>query len=96
MWFHRVLSSVVQKMVSGAWSYNLTMVSYLDGSRTQRIGPNTELELDQTIWVQLSTAGLDHSLVSVVTDSCWATSHPQPDSSPRYDLLQHGWGLVLV
>ncbi|KAK7899449.1 hypothetical protein WMY93_020302 [Mugilogobius chulae] len=83
-------SSVVQKIISGAWSYNLSMKSYLDPSLSQPILPQTQLQLDQTIWVQLSTSGLDHSLISVVTDSCWATSQPQPDSTPKYDLLEHG------
>ncbi|XP_072288560.1 zona pellucida sperm-binding protein 2-like [Eucyclogobius newberryi] len=83
-------SSVVQKIVSGAWSYNLSMKSYLDWARTRPILPETELQLDQTIWVQLDTSGLDHSLITLVTDSCWATSNSQSDSTPKYELVQHG------
>ncbi|XP_055081039.1 uncharacterized protein LOC129456634 [Periophthalmus magnuspinnatus] len=83
-------SSVVQTIVSGVWSYNLTMKAYLDWSRTLPILPETILHLDQTVWVQLNTSGLDYTLVSVVTESCWATRNPQPNSTPRYDLVIHG------
>uniref|UniRef100_A0AAV2MLV1 ZP domain-containing protein n=1 Tax=Knipowitschia caucasica TaxID=637954 RepID=A0AAV2MLV1_KNICA len=83
-------SSVVQQLVSGSWSYNLTMKSFLDSAHTRPVLPQTDLGLDQTVWVQLSAAGLNPSLVSIVVDSCWATSHPQSNSTPKYDLVQQG------
>ncbi|KAK2863433.1 hypothetical protein Q5P01_002966 [Channa striata] len=69
-------SSVIVHVTSGAWSYTLTMKAYTDAKRTQAVEPSTEVQLDQRIWVELKTDGLDGSLVAVVTDSCWATSEP--------------------
>uniref|UniRef100_A0A669CMI4 ZP domain-containing protein n=1 Tax=Oreochromis niloticus TaxID=8128 RepID=A0A669CMI4_ORENI len=51
---------------------------------------STEVQLNQEIWVELKTDGLDGDMVVVVTDSCWATDQPSPDSTPRYDLIING------
>ncbi|XP_067380906.1 alpha-tectorin-like isoform X2 [Channa argus] len=83
-------SSVIQHITSGAWSYSLTMNVYNDAERTQAVDPSTAVQLDQRIWVELKTDGLDDSLVVVVTDSCWATSEPSPNGSLRYDLIING------
>ncbi|XP_067381086.1 alpha-tectorin-like [Channa argus] len=83
-------SSVIQHITSGAWSYTLTMKAYTNAKRTQAVEPSTEVQLDQRIWVELKTDGLDDSLVAVVTDSCWATSEPSPSGSLRYDLIING------
>ncbi|XP_072296268.1 pancreatic secretory granule membrane major glycoprotein GP2-like [Eucyclogobius newberryi] len=83
-------SSVVQTITSGTWQYNLTMKSYLDKGRTQPIASETELKLNQPIWVELSTEGLDQNLVSIVVQSSWATSHQLSTSKPRYDLVKNG------
>ncbi|XP_029025558.1 alpha-tectorin-like [Betta splendens] len=83
-------NSVVQHITSGAWSYTLTMTSYTDTARTQALSPSSEVVLDQRIWVELKTDGLDGSVVAVVTDSCWATSDSSPSGSLRYDLIVNG------
>lgn len=51
---------------------------------------STEIQLNQKVWLQLKTEGLDGDLVAIVTDSCWATTQPSTDSSPRYDLVIAG------
>ncbi|KAJ0056788.1 hypothetical protein NL108_017645 [Boleophthalmus pectinirostris] len=83
-------SSVVQTIVSGLWSYNLTMKAYLDSDLIDPIVPTTELQLDQPIWVELSAEELDQDLVSIVTDSCWGTSQQPSNSTPQYKLIQNG------
>lgn len=83
-------STVVQKIVSGIWNYTLMMNAYTDSRRTNLVGPSTELELDQKIWVELKTEDLDDSMVTIVTRSCWATSSPSPNSTLRYDLVMSG------
>uniref|UniRef100_A0A3B3IN35 ZP domain-containing protein n=1 Tax=Oryzias latipes TaxID=8090 RepID=A0A3B3IN35_ORYLA len=75
---------------SGEWHYNLTMKAYSDAAQTQLLGPNSDVRLNQKIWIVLETNGLDEEVVSVVTDSCWATSGNSPSSSPRYDLITDG------
>ncbi|XP_059211820.1 alpha-tectorin-like [Centropristis striata] len=82
-------SSVVETIVSGIWNYTLNMSAYTDPGLMERIGPNTEIRLDQKIWVELKTTGLDEKLLAIVTDSCWATNLPSPDG-PRYDLIKKG------
>uniref|UniRef100_UPI003AACD90B uromodulin-like n=1 Tax=Centroberyx gerrardi TaxID=166262 RepID=UPI003AACD90B len=66
------------------------MNAYLDSYRTQAITSSTEINLDQTIWVELSTDGLDDNAVAVVTDSCWATNEASSSGSLRYDLITSG------
>lgn len=82
--------SVIQHITSGVWDYTLTMQSFTDPGRTQAVESNTEVQLNQKIWVELKTDGLDGDVVVVVTDSCWATNQPSPDSTPRYDLIING------
>ncbi|XP_053185054.1 uncharacterized protein LOC128368290 [Scomber japonicus] len=83
-------SSVTQTIVSGAWTYTLTMNAFTDASRTQAVSSSTEILLDQTVWVELKTAGLDDTLVAVVTDSCWATNDKSPTAKLKYDLIKSG------
>ncbi|XP_078139755.1 uromodulin-like [Centroberyx gerrardi] len=83
-------SSVSEVIESGEWIYTLTMNAYLDSDRTQAITSSTEINLDQTIWVELSTDGLDDNAVAVVTDSCWATNEASSSGSLRYDLITSG------
>ncbi|XP_067378941.1 uncharacterized protein [Channa argus] len=83
-------SSVIVHITSGAWNYTLTMNAYADSKRTQVLGSNTDVLLDQRIWVELDTHGLDDNLVSVVTESCWATADPSPTGALRYNLIVNG------
>lgn len=53
--------------------------------------PTTDIQLDEKIWVELKTNGLDERMVVVVTDSCWATNQSSPTGSLRYDLIIKGW-----
>ncbi|XP_059181139.1 uromodulin-like [Centropristis striata] len=82
-------SSVVETIVSGIWNYTLNMSAYTDPRLMERIGPNTEIRLNQKVWVELKTMGLDENLLDIVTDSCWATSQPSP-TGPRYDIIKDG------
>ncbi|XP_053190757.1 uncharacterized protein LOC128374513 [Scomber japonicus] len=83
-------SSVTQTIVSGPWEYTLTMNAFTDASRTQAVSSSTEILLDQTIWMELKTAGLDDTLVAVVTDSCWATHDKSPTAKLTYALIKSG------
>ncbi|XP_034058938.1 alpha-tectorin-like [Gymnodraco acuticeps] len=83
-------SSVVQQLVSGEWNYTLTMSSFSDAGLLQPVVPNTEILLNQKVWLQLEAVGLDANMVAMVTDSCWATNQASPDSNLRYDLIIKG------
>lgn len=83
-------SSVIQEIISGAWNYTLIMNAYTDPGLTQLVGSGTEVVLNQKIWMELKTEGLDENLVSMVIDSCWATNQPLPNGNVRYDLIRKG------
>ncbi|XP_013881858.1 alpha-tectorin [Austrofundulus limnaeus] len=83
-------SSVVQHITSADFNYTVTMKAYSDAGRTQSLDSNTDVSLNQKIWVELKTSGLDANMIAVVTDSCWATSQSSPRSAPRYDLVKNG------
>uniref|UniRef100_A0A3Q1IRN5 ZP domain-containing protein n=1 Tax=Anabas testudineus TaxID=64144 RepID=A0A3Q1IRN5_ANATE len=77
-------------VTSEFWKYNVTMQAYTEPTLTQVLTSDTEVQLDQRIWVELETEGLEGSFVSVVTDSCWATNEPSANESLRYDLIVNG------
>ncbi|KAI4800680.1 hypothetical protein KUCAC02_009523 [Chaenocephalus aceratus] len=79
-----------EQLVSGEWNYTLTMSSFIDASLLQLVGTDTEILLNQKVWLQLEAVGLDANMVAMVTDSCWATNQASPDSNLRYDLILNG------
>ncbi|XP_068424979.1 uncharacterized protein [Clinocottus analis] len=83
-------SSVVKEIVSGDWKYTLMMNAYTDAGRTSLISKTTAVKLNQQIWVELKTTGLDGGMVSVVTDSCWATNEAKANSTVKYHLVKDG------
>ncbi|XP_071338816.1 alpha-tectorin-like isoform X2 [Trachinotus anak] len=83
-------SSVFRQITSGGWSYNLSMAAYTSPDRMQAIQSSSDIQLDEKIWVELRTDGLDEKMVVVVTDSCWATDQPSPSGSLRYNLIING------
>ncbi|XP_047457645.1 alpha-tectorin-like [Mugil cephalus] len=83
-------SSVIQQIASGEWNYNLTMNAYASPDHMQAIESSTDIQLNEKLWVELKTEGLDEEMVVVVTDSCWATDQPSPSGSLRYDLIIKG------
>uniref|UniRef100_A0A3B5LC47 ZP domain-containing protein n=1 Tax=Xiphophorus couchianus TaxID=32473 RepID=A0A3B5LC47_9TELE len=83
-------SSVVVIVKSGEWNYTVAMKAYTDPGLTHALEPTTGVVLNQKIWVELTTTGLDANVIAVETDSCWATSRDSPSSQPRYDLIKNG------
>lgn len=54
--------SGLQLSTSGVWSYTLTMRANTDATRTQSGESNTEVWLDEELWLELKTEGLDEEL----------------------------------
>ncbi|KAI4785866.1 hypothetical protein KUCAC02_037499 [Chaenocephalus aceratus] len=77
-------------MTSGEWNYTLQMSAYEDQKLLHVVKPETALLLDQRVWVELKTERLDGDRVSLVTDSCWATSQSAPSGRLRHDLITSG------
>lgn len=84
------LSSVKQEISSGQWNFSLSMMAYTDALRHEAIQANTSMQLDQRVWVEFKAEKVDDQMLSLVTESCWATSQPSPESSLRYDLIKNG------
>ncbi|XP_013881857.1 alpha-tectorin-like [Austrofundulus limnaeus] len=83
-------NSHVSHLTSGEWSYTVTMTPYIDEKCSKAVATETDVKLNQKVWVELKTYGLDEGTIAVVTDSCWATSEPNSDSTPRHDLIIDG------
>ncbi|PWA19408.1 hypothetical protein CCH79_00017162, partial [Gambusia affinis] len=83
-------SSVIQHISSGEWKYNLTMEAYTNHDLTKPIDSDADIDLNQRLWVELKTYGLEEDRVAVVTDSCWATDQPSPTAGLRYNLIING------
>nr|XP_061826977.1 alpha-tectorin-like isoform X2 [Nerophis lumbriciformis]XP_061826978.1 alpha-tectorin-like isoform X2 [Nerophis lumbriciformis] len=83
-------NSVMQRVVSDSWDYTLIMKAYLDADRQRLVRYNTEIQLNQTVYIELKTEGLDGGAVALVTDSCWATNGSYSDGPVRHDLITDG------
>lgn len=83
-------SSFKQEISSGQWNFSLSMVAYTDALRTQAIQPSSSIQLDERVWVEFKAENVDDQVLSLVTESCWATNEPSPESSLRYNLIIHG------
>uniref|UniRef100_A0A667XTE8 ZP domain-containing protein n=1 Tax=Myripristis murdjan TaxID=586833 RepID=A0A667XTE8_9TELE len=83
-------SPVIQQMVSGALAYSVIMNIYTDPEYKHAVNSSTEIQLNQRMWVELKTEGLDNRTVAMVTDSCWATVQPSSNESLRYNLIVKG------
>ncbi|XP_036072695.1 uromodulin [Oryzias melastigma] len=83
-------SPVVQRVTSGTWNHTVTMKAFADASRTQMLDPSHKVRLNQKVWVELKSSGLDENLISMVTDSCWATNQQSSESTQKYFLIQNG------
>ncbi|KAK2863507.1 hypothetical protein Q5P01_003040 [Channa striata] len=83
-------SSVIVQVTSGVWNYTLTMNAYTDSKRTKLLNSDTEVLLDQRVWVELTSYELDDNLINLVTDSCWATPDPSPTGDVTHDLIVDG------
>lgn len=83
-------SSVIQHISSGVWNYSLTMEAYTNPDRKTPLDSDMDIELNQKLWVEMKTTGLDDNAVALVTDSCWATDQPSANGNLRYDLIING------
>jgi len=83
-------SSVFQTIEDEELSYTLTMSAYTDANFNFMIDQDTDIELNQKVWVEIKTEDLDENTVAVVTDSCWLTTDVDPTSSPSHDLVVGG------
>ncbi|TNN81087.1 Alpha-tectorin [Liparis tanakae] len=82
--------SMVQTIEDEELSYTLAMTVYTDANFKVMVDQDTDVKLNQKVWVEIKTEDLDENTVAVVTDSCWVTADVDPSSSPSHDLVIGG------
>ncbi|KAM4623712.1 alpha-tectorin-like [Polymixia lowei] len=82
-------SIVTRRLPSGQGLYQMRMIPYQDaGFRFPFSGSgNIDLEVDQRLYVELRTDGVDGQHISTVLDSCWATPVNMASYPVRWDLI---------
>nr|XP_057937304.1 uncharacterized protein LOC131135460 isoform X2 [Doryrhamphus excisus] len=83
-------NSVGQQIVSGSWNYSVKMTAYNDADHKHALTSDTEIQMNQTVFVELMVYGLYDNLVNLVTDSCWATPKSSPAGALRYNMITDG------
>ncbi|TNN48381.1 Alpha-tectorin [Liparis tanakae] len=83
-------SSVFQRIETGVVDYSLMMSAYTDAGFTVPVDGNTEVELNQRVWLKFDTQDLDENLLALVTESCWVTNAADPTGTPSYKLIVDG------
>uniref|UniRef100_UPI0037E75E0D alpha-tectorin-like isoform X3 n=1 Tax=Semicossyphus pulcher TaxID=241346 RepID=UPI0037E75E0D len=84
-----VESIVNRKLHAGVGQYKIRIIPYRDaGYHSPLTGHNiTEMEIDQKIYVEVRTEGVDKRQISTVLDSCWATPVNIANFPVRWDLI---------
>ncbi|XP_034563734.1 alpha-tectorin-like [Notolabrus celidotus] len=84
------LESIVNRKIPvGVGQYNIRITPYQDaGFQYPLAGDgNTGIEIDQEIYVEVRTEGVDKQQLSTILDSCWATPVDIADYPVRWDLI---------
>lgn len=82
-------SAAMQEVVSGSWNYSLSMGMFSNLACTKPIDFSNGVEVGQTIYISVDTKGLDGNIITLVTESCWATN-TEKGNGLRYDLVTNG------
>ncbi|XP_033975485.1 alpha-tectorin-like isoform X15 [Trematomus bernacchii] len=84
-----VESIVSKKLPAGHGQYHMRMIPYQDPAFHFPLtsSRNIEMEIDQIMYVEVRTEGVDGSQISTVVDSCWATPVNLATYPTRWDLL---------
>ncbi|XP_034407136.1 alpha-tectorin-like [Cyclopterus lumpus] len=80
-------SFVFQHIETEVLNYTVMMTAYTDAGFNHHVENDTDIQLNQRIWLEMKMQGLDDNTVAVVTDSCWTTNQSSPNSSLSYYLV---------
>ncbi|XP_047466074.1 alpha-tectorin-like [Mugil cephalus] len=83
-------SIVSKKLPSGQGTYRIRMIPYQDADflfSLANSSNNIDVEVDQRLYVEVRTDGVDPQQISTVLDSCWATPVNNADHPVRWDLI---------
>ncbi|KAM6897984.1 alpha-tectorin-like [Lycodopsis pacificus] len=84
-----VESIVRKKLPSGHGQYLTRMIPYQDAGFRYPLasGRNIEMVVDQRLYVEIRTEGVDARQISTIMDSCWATPVNDASYPVRWDLI---------
>ncbi|KAL7371755.1 hypothetical protein ABVT39_004386 [Epinephelus coioides] len=82
-------SIVSRRLPLGLGHYYLRMILYEDtGFRFPLTrNRNLEVEIDQKLYIEVQTEGVDEQQISTILDSCWATPFDDASYPVRWDLI---------
>lgn len=83
------LSIVRKKLPSGLGQYHMRMIPYQDAGFRFPLtsNGNIDMEIDQRLYVEVRTEGVDAQQISTILDSCWATPVNVAGYPVRWDLI---------
>ncbi|XP_059181103.1 alpha-tectorin-like [Centropristis striata] len=84
-----VESIVARKLPSGHGQYQMRMIPFQDAGFRFPLSSssNIEIEIDQRLYVEVRTEGVDARQISTIIDSCWATPVNLASYPVRWDLI---------
>uniref|UniRef100_A0A8C7X902 Alpha-tectorin n=1 Tax=Oryzias sinensis TaxID=183150 RepID=A0A8C7X902_9TELE len=86
------LESIVNKRLpSGEGHYHLRMIPYENPNFQSPLNRNRnlEMEINQRLYIEVLTEGVDERQISTILDSCWATPFSDPSYPVRWDLISN-------
>ncbi|XP_042364316.1 alpha-tectorin-like [Plectropomus leopardus] len=84
------IESIVNKRLPlGLGRYNLRMILFEDPGFHIPLtrNRNLEVEMDQRLYIEVQTDGVDEQQISTILDSCWATPFNDASYPVRWDLI---------
>ncbi|KAM9425858.1 IgGFc-binding protein-like [Pholidichthys leucotaenia] len=84
------IESIVNKRLpSGKGHYHLRMIPYQDPDFRFPLtrARNLEMEIDERLYIEVQTEGVDERQISTILDSCWATPVNEASYPVRWDLI---------
>ncbi|XP_071318954.1 alpha-tectorin-like [Trachinotus anak] len=84
-----VESIVRKKLPSGRGQYHIRMIPYRDAGFHFPLtsDSNIEMEIDERLYVEVRTEGIDGRQIATILDSCWATPVNDANHPVRWDLI---------
>lgn len=76
-----------KKLPAGSGSYHIRMTSYTDPDFRFPFTNETDIEVDEMLYVKVKTEGVDQHQLATILDSCWATPINTEDYPIRWDLI---------
>lgn len=82
-------SIVNKRHPSGLGHYHLRMIPYRDPGFHFPLtrSRNLEMEIDERLYIEVQTQGIDERQISTILDSCWATPVNDASYPVRWDLI---------